>query len=537
MKIEDFLVLLVEDDSDQVVLMKAALGRANLVNPLQVAIDGEQAIAYLAGDGEFADRRKYPLPSMVLLDLKLPRVSGLEVLEWIRRQPRFKNLPVVVLTSSYHSPDIQKAYSLGVNSYLHKPIGFSDLAEMMKSVGMYWMILNQAPEEPQSRSEPGLAVLVLDEDRDFLDSVSAAFARREPPVAVSGTGSVPEALNLLGRGTFVAMICAKEIPGISNLSLLAVIRSARPNIPIFVVADDEDPDYAERSVLAGARAVWTRSARLKTFLDRIHAAVVAESAPAQPIPSPAPAAESRAYRSSDTELMGPQVQFQRTSWDLVRSSSQSGSMEILIKAYWKPLYFFARQRGLDNETAKDVTQDFIASMMERGTIGKADPARGRFRTFLLAALTNFMKDRAKETSRQKRGGGRSPLSLDFVRGENEYRLEAEGGEIPEKAVDRAWARELLNFCVGELQGDPGHLKAFSLYVAGDSYESINRRTGLSISAAKTAVHRLKTQLRETVTRHLRGTVSTDEEFQEELSDFLSILSTSSREAATLLTPS
>jgi CheY-like chemotaxis protein len=148
MRVVDFVLLLVEDDPDHVLLIQRALAKANLVNPMRIVRDGEEAIAYLSGQGPYADRSRYPLPSLILLDLKLPRKSGLEVLEWIRSEPSVRNLPVVALTSSSEAADMQKAYALGVNSYLVKPLGFEDLLEMVKSIGMYWMILNKPVEPP-----------------------------------------------------------------------------------------------------------------------------------------------------------------------------------------------------------------------------------------------------------------------------------------------------------------------------------------------------------------------------------------------------
>jgi CheY-like chemotaxis protein len=151
MKVTDFTMLLVEDDPNDILLIQRAFAKASLVNPLKVVRDGEEALSYLAGGGEFADRGRYPVPSLVLLDLKLPRRSGLEVLQWLRDQPALKHIPVIVLTSSKESSDINRAYSLGANSYLVKPVGFEGLLEMVKTIGMYWMILNKGPE---ATSEP-----------------------------------------------------------------------------------------------------------------------------------------------------------------------------------------------------------------------------------------------------------------------------------------------------------------------------------------------------------------------------------------------
>ena len=151
MNVTDFTLLLVEDDPNDILLIQRAMSKGGLVNPLRVVRDGEEAVAYLAGRGLYADRGRHPMPSLILLDLKLPRKSGLEVLEWLRGREEMRRVPVVVLTSSKESADINRAYELGVNSYLVKPVGFEDLLEMVKAIGMYWMILNKGPE---SKAEP-----------------------------------------------------------------------------------------------------------------------------------------------------------------------------------------------------------------------------------------------------------------------------------------------------------------------------------------------------------------------------------------------
>ncbi|MCL4807475.1 MAG: response regulator [Thermoanaerobaculia bacterium] len=134
-------VLLVEDNPDDVELTLRALKRARLLNPVRVVRDGAEAIELLFG-GEGRKGR----PRVVLLDLKLPRVSGLEVLERIRREESTRTLPVVVLTSSREEPDIRRAYELGVNSYIVKPVEFEKFVAAVGEVGLYWLVLNQPPE-------------------------------------------------------------------------------------------------------------------------------------------------------------------------------------------------------------------------------------------------------------------------------------------------------------------------------------------------------------------------------------------------------
>lgn len=140
-----FPVLMVEDDPDDQVLIRRAFVRAGAGIPVHVAGHGDEAIAYLSGAGAFADRARHPLPGLVLLDLKLPRRSGFEVLEWLRAQPRLRRIPVVVLTSSRETPDLARAYELGANSYLVKPPDLAALTAMMQTVDAYWVRLSQPP--------------------------------------------------------------------------------------------------------------------------------------------------------------------------------------------------------------------------------------------------------------------------------------------------------------------------------------------------------------------------------------------------------
>jgi len=143
---EDETILLVEDNPRDVLLIQRAFRKANLTNPLQVVGDGEAAVLYLSGEGSYENRDRYPLPSLVLLDLKLPRKSGAEVLEWLRQQPRLKRLPVVVLTSSREYAEVNKLYDLGANAYMVKPVTFDNLVEIVKTLNLHWIVFNEKPQ-------------------------------------------------------------------------------------------------------------------------------------------------------------------------------------------------------------------------------------------------------------------------------------------------------------------------------------------------------------------------------------------------------
>jgi len=144
--IERATVLLAEDDPDDVLLTQIAFDKARLANPLQVVRDGEEAIAYLKGEGRFADRHQFPMPVLLLLDLKMPRLSGFQVLDWLRKQSKLRHLPVAVMTSSDHDPDATRAFELGADSYLIKPPDAEALLGLVQRLHAYWMILDEKPE-------------------------------------------------------------------------------------------------------------------------------------------------------------------------------------------------------------------------------------------------------------------------------------------------------------------------------------------------------------------------------------------------------
>jgi len=140
------LILLAEDREDDILLIRRALARAYIVNPLQVVRDGEEAVAYLRGEGRYFNRVEYPLPELLLLDLKMPRMDGFEVIKWVREQPELSNLRIVVLTSSDNIRDVNLAYQLGANSFMVKPMDFQDVIEMTKFLTRYWLGMSKAPE-------------------------------------------------------------------------------------------------------------------------------------------------------------------------------------------------------------------------------------------------------------------------------------------------------------------------------------------------------------------------------------------------------
>jgi len=150
---DEAVILLAEDREDDIALILKAFSKAYVPNPLHVVRNGEEAIAYLKGEGKYANRAEYPLPELMLLDLKMPRIDGFGVLKWVRHQPNLATLRIVVLTSSDSIRDVNEAYSLGANSFMVKPMDFEDVIHMSKFLTSYWLQMSKSPQS--SRPEKG----------------------------------------------------------------------------------------------------------------------------------------------------------------------------------------------------------------------------------------------------------------------------------------------------------------------------------------------------------------------------------------------
>jgi CheY-like chemotaxis protein len=137
--------LVAEDDENDVFFLRRAFQQAKIENPLHVVGDGQEAIEYLSGEGKFSDRSLYPLPHLFILDLKMPRKTGLDVLEWLHEQPELRCLPVLVLSSSAQRTDIEKAYELGANGFVVKPATLEKRVELAKLIGAFWLDFNEGP--------------------------------------------------------------------------------------------------------------------------------------------------------------------------------------------------------------------------------------------------------------------------------------------------------------------------------------------------------------------------------------------------------
>jgi CheY-like chemotaxis protein len=143
---ERAVILLAEDEDDYVLLIRRAFAQANIPNPLYVVWNGEEVIYYLKGQGKYSNRDEYPLPDLLLLDIKMPRMNGFEVLSWIRQQPGLAALRVLVLTSSDEMRDVNEAYRLGANSFMVKPMDFEDTKQLSRLITDFWLRASRTPE-------------------------------------------------------------------------------------------------------------------------------------------------------------------------------------------------------------------------------------------------------------------------------------------------------------------------------------------------------------------------------------------------------
>ena len=230
---------------------------------------------------------------------------------------------------------------------------------------------------------------------------------------------------------------------------------------------------------------------------------------------------------------GERTLFATTHWSLVLAAGEqrpSGhareALTTLCEIYWYPLYAFLRGRGQSPADAEDLTQAFFAVLLEKQVIRQADPARGRFRSFLLKSLQNFAANVHARNTAGKRGGGVAPLSLEFEQAEGRFRLEASTGETPERTFDRRWALTLLDRVMARLGSDAvqksksDHFEALKPFLTGEepqlSYSQTASSLGMSEGAVKVAVHRLRKKFRDIVRDEIAQTVSSPAEIEDEL---------------------
>ncbi|HET7346130.1 MAG TPA: response regulator [Acidobacteriaceae bacterium] len=276
-------VLLVEDDSADSQLIRRAFEKAGFAMSLMRAKDGDDAVAYLDGTERYEDREKYPLPCLVLLDIKLPRRSGFEVLSWIRRDPRpLRRMPVVMLTSSQHTVDINRAYELGANAYTVKPDTSAKLVELLGSLKDFWIeknefpVMAQSPQFPATQTEAQAhrdlvrRILLVEDERTDALLITRAFTRAGFPGVVEHAPDGRLALEWLDKQISLGapsllpslVLLDMRLPGMSGLELLDAIRSRRElkRVPVVVLASAQDAETVNRAYERGANSYLVKSA-------------------------------------------------------------------------------------------------------------------------------------------------------------------------------------------------------------------------------------------------------------------------------------
>jgi RNA polymerase sigma factor (sigma-70 family) len=235
---------------------------------------------------------------------------------------------------------------------------------------------------------------------------------------------------------------------------------------------------------------------------------------------------------------GPQ-QFPVTHWSLVLKAGGNdperahAALSSLCQTYWFPLYAHARRRGHDPHEAEDLTQEFFAQLLERRAIAAADPERGRFRSFLLAAMNHFLTNEWHAARAQKRGAGRELLSLDRAAAEERFDLEPADNATPDKAFDRQWALALLDVVLKKLEAEYSREGRMDLFTAlrptlagareSQPYAELTAKLGMSEGAVKVAVHRLRRRYRDLVREEIAGTVDSAGDVDAEMRHLLAAL--------------
>jgi len=236
--------------------------------------------------------------------------------------------------------------------------------------------------------------------------------------------------------------------------------------------------------------------------------------------------------------------FHTTRWSLVLhaggNQAEGGKGAVaealadLCGSYWYPLYAFLRREGRDPHSAADLTQAFFAQLLTGDALAKADPARGRFRSFLLASLKHFAANERRRERAEKRGGGRMPVSFDLAEGEERYRLEPADASTPERVFERRWAMTVIDRAMERLAAESAAAGKESLFaelkasLAGDderSQQEIADRLGMTAGAVKVAVHRLRKRCRELLREEVAGTVADSDEIDDEIHRLMASLGT------------
>jgi RNA polymerase sigma-70 factor (ECF subfamily) len=231
--------------------------------------------------------------------------------------------------------------------------------------------------------------------------------------------------------------------------------------------------------------------------------------------------------SIETEIGGSNVAFQPTLWTVVlkaRGAESREALDRLISLYWKPVYFFIRRRGVSVENAKDITQEFFVRFLEGPLLQKVDPGKGKFRTFVLAVLQNFLGKMNERDRAQKRGGGRAPLSLDVAGAERELQGFPKGQDTPETLFQRQWCRTVLESAFEKLEvemtreGRERQFQALKAHLSSEpvSHQELAERLGLSEADVSNAIQRVRKRYQEMILQEVGAYVQNPADVKDEV---------------------
>ncbi|MCX5723924.1 MAG: response regulator [Nitrospirae bacterium] len=266
-------ILLIEDNEDDIELTRAALKVGKSIKSLTVLRDGDEALSYLLGHDGTANPPRI-IPSLILLDLRLPKVDGVEVLRRIKQEPVLRRIPVIVLTTSQRDEDLVQSYDVGANSFIRKPLLFTAFQAMMKTVELYWTQANipaaQEPEDPAaSQRQPAMnrepqveSILLIEDEPDDIALASQALQQMKGSGSITIARTAEEGLALAGQQDWTMIVLDHQLPGQSGLEVLPTIRRLAPDAGIVMFAGQEDEAVAIAARRAGADYYLKKSSNM-----------------------------------------------------------------------------------------------------------------------------------------------------------------------------------------------------------------------------------------------------------------------------------
>ncbi|HEY0764326.1 MAG TPA: response regulator [Pyrinomonadaceae bacterium] len=252
-------ILLVEDNPRDEALVLRALKRGNIVNEVVVTRDGLEALDYLFGTGKYEGRDPNALPQFVLLDLKLPKLDGLDVLRKIRADRHTELLPVVVFTTSAEEEDLINSYNLGANSYVRKPLDPEMFLQATKQLGLYWLVLNQV-----------VKILIVDAHEVVRDGVKKILDEQSGAATFGEAGTITEALRLVREQEWNVAIVDPHLGETSEVEVLKAMKQIRPHLPVLVLSTHSEEQFARRILRAGASGYITKASPRSELAKAVH---------------------------------------------------------------------------------------------------------------------------------------------------------------------------------------------------------------------------------------------------------------------------